>query len=382
MKLFFYYAAHTIKNQIKKLFKSWVIIFVAVFFVIGIIGGIIGAVVGEALDNNDETPEDEPVYEEIVVSEETKNEIILLAVGGISLLVLLTNAAVSEKHGGRMFLMPDANMLFTSPMKPQAVLIFKTMTQMGVTILTSLFIFFQIPNFIFNLGLDGWQAFSLILAWFFITFFSNMISILFYILSGKYERFSKARYPSILGLVSAVALSFILYFTTAFGSDKSKIFEALNGFFNAPVADYIPVWGWIKGFVAGALYGNPVSQLVFAGLLLVLFVALMFVTWKIDADFYESALFAAADNAERLEAAKTGRKIQRKKERSEKIKRDGFRNGFGANIFFYKTLYNHIRFSFFGFLSKTGLLYLALAFSGAIFQVRTSDSHSMGYVAL
>ena len=36
MKLFFYYALHTFKNQLKKLFKTWVLIFFAVCMVIGI----------------------------------------------------------------------------------------------------------------------------------------------------------------------------------------------------------------------------------------------------------------------------------------------------------------------------------------------------------
>ena len=35
MKLFFYYAFHSVKNQIRKLFKSWVLIFLVVCLVIG-----------------------------------------------------------------------------------------------------------------------------------------------------------------------------------------------------------------------------------------------------------------------------------------------------------------------------------------------------------
>ena len=39
MKLFFYYALHSLKNQLKKLFKSWVLIFLVVCMAIG---GLIG----------------------------------------------------------------------------------------------------------------------------------------------------------------------------------------------------------------------------------------------------------------------------------------------------------------------------------------------------
>ena len=40
MRLFFYYAFHSFKNQLRKLFKTWVLIFLLACM---LIGGIIGA---------------------------------------------------------------------------------------------------------------------------------------------------------------------------------------------------------------------------------------------------------------------------------------------------------------------------------------------------
>ena len=39
MRLFLYYAAHTFKNQLKKIFKSWVLIFI---LACALVGGLIG----------------------------------------------------------------------------------------------------------------------------------------------------------------------------------------------------------------------------------------------------------------------------------------------------------------------------------------------------
>ena len=43
MELFFYYALHSLKNQIRKLFRTWVVIFFAVIVVAGLLIGFIGA---------------------------------------------------------------------------------------------------------------------------------------------------------------------------------------------------------------------------------------------------------------------------------------------------------------------------------------------------
>ena len=60
MRLFLYYAAHSTFNQLRKLFKSWVLIFI---IACGLIGGLIGF--GAALLSEQAGFDDEP--EEIVI---------------------------------------------------------------------------------------------------------------------------------------------------------------------------------------------------------------------------------------------------------------------------------------------------------------------------
>ena len=68
MRLFFYYAFHSFKNQLRKLFKTWVFIFIAVCVLLGaLIGGGAGLVAGLISDRNDESA---PSESEFVPDEE------------------------------------------------------------------------------------------------------------------------------------------------------------------------------------------------------------------------------------------------------------------------------------------------------------------------
>ena len=48
MKLFLYYALHTFKNQLKKLFKTWVLVFIVLCALIGGLIGFFAATLSEA----------------------------------------------------------------------------------------------------------------------------------------------------------------------------------------------------------------------------------------------------------------------------------------------------------------------------------------------
>ena len=65
MKLYFYYALHSVKNQIKKLFRSWVAIVIVICLVFGILVGL-GASLLDRLYGSEEAPaaEEQTVPEE------------------------------------------------------------------------------------------------------------------------------------------------------------------------------------------------------------------------------------------------------------------------------------------------------------------------------
>ena len=74
---------------------------------------------------------------------------------GVFLLIiiaLLWGIYGGSQKGSDFFQMADVNLLFTAPMKPQSVLFFRLTFQMAALMLGSLYILFQIPNLVLNLG--------------------------------------------------------------------------------------------------------------------------------------------------------------------------------------------------------------------------------------
>ena len=69
MKLFFYYAFHTTVNQIRKLMKTWVLIF---FLCCGLLGGIIGYGAASIENMAEENTGEEEILPEAAEEEPTR----------------------------------------------------------------------------------------------------------------------------------------------------------------------------------------------------------------------------------------------------------------------------------------------------------------------
>ena len=157
MRLFGYYAWHSFVNQLRKLFKTWVLIFLVICMAVGALIGVGAAMLDDASGEDEEiveseiTPEEPGAMEQLGIEPE---EIVELVVGGIILVVFVFQAISADKNGSKIFLPADVNLLFSSPMKPQSVLLFRLMTQLGTSILASVYLLFQLPNLVLNLGIQ------------------------------------------------------------------------------------------------------------------------------------------------------------------------------------------------------------------------------------
>lgn len=395
MRLFSYYALHTFKNQLKKLFKTWVLIFFVVCVAVGVVLGLFISFLDDSAGQKEPEdsgqaivaemegtsyPEDpgmdveEPSMLESAGME--ANDMIELVVGGIVLAMFVFYAIGADKNGSRIFLPADVNLLFASPMKPQSVLMFRVATQLGIAVLGSVYMLFQLPNLILNAGLGIWAALSLIVAWGVTIVFGTLIQVLLYTLSATHATIKRFLRPAIYGFLLLIAGSFLI-FSVRSGNGYLK---AAALFFNAPVTRYIPIWGWLKGFCAFAMGGNLFGAALCFFALILGGALLIYVIWNIHADFYEDAMAKSEETAELLERAQSEKSsaivVKRKKDRSEKLRRDGMRHGAGANVFFFKSIYNRFRFAHLGFFTKTMETYLVTAVFVSLlcrFVTRTED---------
>jgi hypothetical protein len=274
------------------------------------------------------------------------------------LFVLTFSIAMADKSGGSIFLMADVNLLFPAPMKPQSVLLFRLIMQAGTSIIATIYLLFQIPNLVLNLGLGVGAVFAMLGAWFFLMVFSKLISVLLYTLTSTRPSLKRYLRPCLWGALLVIGVGYYLY-----AQQASDYFTAALGYFNGPLTRYIPLWGWLKGLVLYGMEGNLAGALLSAMGLLLLAVLLTVIIWHIRADFYEDAMARSEETAEKqaqLQSARVNLQ-KRKKDRNDALRRDGLSHGSGATVYFHKAMYNRFRFAHLHVFTKTSETYLAIS---------------------
>ena len=78
-----------------------------------------------------------------------------LMVLGISYFLFAMGWSKGCKQGTSFFKMADVNLLFTSPLRPQNILAFGLINQMGSVLLSTIFLLYQIPNLVNQFDLSG-----------------------------------------------------------------------------------------------------------------------------------------------------------------------------------------------------------------------------------
>ena len=390
MKLFFYYVFHSAKNALKKLFKTWVLVFFVVMLAGGLlIGGTIGIILKNTLPDEPDEPaigQEDPDWQaepgKEVLPDNPEEEmpvmdVLELAAGGIILVLFIIGVFGADKSGAEIFQPADVTLLFSSPMKPQSVLLFRTMTQIGLSIVFALyFTFFQIPNLVRNAGFDIWSILAIVAGLILTLGISQLFKMLCFVAGSTRPGLKRNLRRMVYLLIAVIFLGLYLF------RQHSGLgwWEAVLGYFNAPLTRFIPFWGWIKGLVMFTAERSLGGALLCLGAVLLGGAFLAWLTWRMKADFYEEALQKASAKAELLEAAQGGESgvsiIRRKKDRSERIRRNEMKHGWGATVFFHKALYNRFRFAHFGFLTKTLEFYLAVGLAAGLicrFGVKTTS---------
>ncbi len=357
-----YYWRHSFINQVKKLFRASILIFIVVCLIFGVVIGLGIGFLGSKLSGDDAETTESVAEDAAPPDSATIHNVIELGAGALILLFIALAVLTADKSGGSAFLGADTVLLFTAPIKPQTVLLFRLLMQTGAVIAGTFYIFFQILSLAFRSVISTGSAFALLGAWIFLLVYHKLFSVLFYTLSMTHPRFKKALRPTLYGTLLLLTGAYLLY-AARNGYSSATLF----GFFNAPPTRYIPFWGWLKGAALFAMEGKPLASLLSFGALLLLAVALIIMIWGLKADFYEDAAAKTAAREAALETAAGGTPAKRRKDRSESLRRDGFSHGEGATVYWHKTFYNRFRFAPLGFLTKTTVTYFLVSLVASLF---------------
>ncbi len=363
MRFFGYYALHSFVNQIRKLCKTWVLVFLVVCMLFGGIIGFFAATLEDTVEANQEpeaTVQTQPEEEASTPLPISPTALAELIAGGAVLALFFFEAVSADKNGSRIFLPADVNLLFPSPMKPQSVLMFRLATQLGTALIATIYIVFQLPNLMLNLGLSGWGAAAILVTWFSAILIGKLLQVLLYTVCGAHAGFKKYLRRGVYAAMILLAAAFLVFFKAS----GLGMLEAADRFFNPAFSRWIPFWGWLKGLAVFVMEESWLNAGICLGLLILGCAGMVYCIWHINADFYEDAMAKSEETAALLERAKsektsgTAATGQRKKERKSSLRRDGLNHGWGASVYFHKTMYNRFRFAHFGFLTKTMETYL------------------------
>lgn len=397
MRLWGYYALHTFINTIKKIFKSKVMIVILCSFLIGgVVGGSVGFISSlvedqarteNSVSKDDKTNDPAQMEEDfMMVHADAIRESIPAATMILLLVVVLWGIYGGSKKGSDFFLMADANILFAAPLKAQTVLMFRLSFQMLALLTFTFYLIFQVPSMKLILGLDNFAIVAIFLAWGMLLFMSKLMSVFTYTLTATYEHLKKYVVPFVFAVgLLVVAATGAVYIST--GNDYMATLRLTYG---ADWSNYIPVFGWYKAMVMNAINGHVFASLGYMALNLVFLIALVWGIWHIKADFYEDALAGAQKRDDMTKAALEGRNINKDKKQSakrtqkleHKVRKSYELKGWGASVFLHKSILNRRRFSKFGFVTNTLLLYLAIGGLGAAFMAYKTDLREISVVGL
>lgn len=386
MRLFLYYASHSLLNTIKKVMKTWVA-FILIVIVFGTVVGLVTSLFTKNSKSGKDTPDtavttvldgEEGQGEELTLEDAadgsfakskigqmmkkyniTKEQIVDLAISAVFLLVLATNI-LNAQNSSKIFLPADVPMLFSSPMRPQSVLMFRLLCTLGTSLIVSLFMLFQIPNLTINAGLSLWGAVSLVIVYAMILVFSTLVQVIFYTITSR----MKTGTGNIKTFLAVVYGAVFLGFAAFTAISKLSLVEGIFAYFASAKTHWVPFWGWLRGISYYACIGDMTMSMIYLGLFVVACAVLVLIIWKLKADFYEDAMFAAEHKAEQLESAKKAAKggvATREKERKASLDREGFHYGSGANVFLYKAVFNRFRFAKLRIFSTTMIVYTIVA---------------------
>ena len=354
------------------MFRSTFLVIILAIFGFGIIFGLIAGVVGsmvekqQSVETVESSSEADRVQEEATEEEETQKtpqEIAAIktyveaGVMIVFLAILLWGMYSGSKDGTDIFQMADVNLLM-----------FRLSIQMVATVFASIYLVFQIPNLVVNMGLGASAVVAIFAGWILLLVFQRLMIVLTYTVCTTHEKLKPYVFPLIVGIV--VLLGMIAGGT--YLANGQNLLEAAHMTFASHWLRYLPVIGWYKGMIMCAVNGELFSFLVYLGLLLVSVAVLIFAIWHMKADFYEDALASAGKRAQMLEAAKEGRVIAGKAH-AKKQQKEGNLKGWGASVFFTKEIYCRKRTAKFGIITNTMLFYLLVSVGISLFCVRIME---------
>ena len=336
----------TVKNSLKELLRKPSRLITSLLFVAALALVIVSGNMGGVPEGGDQSRATAELYA------------IVLALYAV-VFVLGINKGLSS--GASFYTMSDVNLLFGLPVSPKRILVYGLIKQMGTSLLVGFVLIFQYA-WLHNLyGLSLWGLIAILLGYGAVMFCTQLTAMAIY----SFTSGNPGRKRAVGWIIKALCAAVLALLALPAALDRQHWLAAVVGAANGPVFDLIPVAGWVRYAVVGALEGQYLAlALGLAGVVAYVLLVLFAVT-RTHADFYEDVL-QATEVAHSVVAAKKEGKLAEAAPAKVKLGRIGLGRGWGASVFFYKHLLENRRGRLF-LLDSMSLLFAAMCIAFSFF---------------
>lgn len=286
-----------------------------------------------------------------------------------------TSLMAGIEKGSSYFRMADVNLTFTSPLRPNQILIYGFIRQLGGTLLLLFVALCQIPNLKNYFALEPYGVAMLLLSVVAYALSYPLISMITYSwTSARKER--KRRMKRILEMAALiVALIFLLDL-----SQTRDFTRSLIHVFDNPAVQYFPLIGWTGSIASAAVTGFTTSFFVGAAGMAVIIAGLSLLLYKVKLDYYEDVL-AATEYAEAfLKAKREGRSAAFVQKARKNVR--GRLSGRGAKALFAKNMIEIRKTSLFLFLDRVSITVILSALAFKFIMPAESDMNKVPLIAI
>ncbi len=276
-----------------------------------------------------------------------------------------------------MFTLSDVTMLFPAPLRPNRVLVYGLMRQLGLSLVMGLLLLFQYGWLKVVFGITWGHMALVILGYAVCIFLGSFCSMAVYArTSGKENATTVLRiciYTAAVLYLAWMAYSCrdSLLPLLSGGQDYYGAMDSCASFLSSFPGVLFPVGGWGAALVGGVFTGDTAMILAGAGLCLVLVLVLAVLVATCKNNYYEDVLETAELAQSNVTAQKEG-KVNELVPKNVKVGKTGLRKGWGASALFYKHRIENRRAGVF-FLSNMSLVFVAIILFVAFIMGRSMD---------
>ena len=256
-----------------------------------------------------------------------------------------TTLKLGIDKGSSYFRLADVNLAFTSPLKPNQILLYGFIKQLGGAFLLLFIALFQIPNLKNNFIMTPYGIPMLMVAVAAYALSYPLISMVIY----SWASVTKERKRLAKRILDSCALLAALVFI--FDLIKTKDFMiSLVNVFDSPVAKFFPVIGWTGAIASSAVSGFTISFIIGASGMVVILAGLSILLYKMNLDYYEDVLEATEYGEAAIKAKREGNKMMFNQKVKANVRQK--LSGTGASAIFAKNILELRKTSIFLFLDR------------------------------